>query len=66
MVLRRHVEDFSCCITTTTRPMATKLGRVDTWFSTTTLTMATKPGREVTFKEELPSIKSHNPLIAFS
>ena len=32
VVLQGHVKHFSCCITTTTRPMATKLGKVVTCY----------------------------------
>ena len=32
VVLQGHVNYFSCCITTTTRPMATKLGKVVTYY----------------------------------
>ena len=31
-VMQGHVNYFSCCITTTTRPMATKLGKVVTYY----------------------------------
>ena len=32
VVLQGHVNYFSCCITTTTRPMATKLRKVVTYY----------------------------------
>ena len=30
--LQGHIKYFGCCITTTTRPMATKLGKVVTYY----------------------------------
>ena len=32
VVLQGHVKHISCCITTTTRPMATKLGKLLTYY----------------------------------
>ena len=32
VVFQGHVKHISCCITTTTRPMATKLGKLVTYY----------------------------------
>ena len=43
VVLQGHVNYFSCCITNTTRPMATKLGKVVTYYKTLQLIKSHNP-----------------------
>ena len=56
VVLQIHVKYFSCCITTTARPMAIKLDKVVTYYKKLQPITSHNPlNRAVTFNEELLS-----------